>query len=290
VRKTSKGTSLKRWQKEKWTDTKTGKACGAGGSNEYCRPKKKVSSKTPKTIGEISKSTLASKKAEKSRVGMGSRVTSLSALDELFELDRMARGKQVKMLGKKSMIREGSLAARMHGGGAYAPPLISKKDKESLAKFGAKSGEVHVSHRPNRHIDDYRLRRDILGHELGHRKNARSLQRKMGPRAYAKFAKGSTLGFLAGSQLGGLGSGIAAGYGDRKKSAAVATAATAGMAPRLIDEAVATARIANRNKKRGLKTSKRFLAMNIGSYGLAGASPWLIRSLTHKLRDRKKKK
>lgn len=86
VRKTSKGTSLKRWQKEKWTDTKTGKACGAGGSNEYCRPKKKVSSKTPKTIGEISKSTLASKKAEKSRVGMGSRVTSLSALDELLDM------------------------------------------------------------------------------------------------------------------------------------------------------------------------------------------------------------
>ena len=87
VRKTSKGTSLKRWQKEKWTDTKTGKACGAGGSNEYCRPKKRVSQKTPKTIGEISKSKLAAKKAEKSRVGMGNRVTSLSALDELLEFN-----------------------------------------------------------------------------------------------------------------------------------------------------------------------------------------------------------
>lgn len=88
VRKTSKGTSLKRWQKEKWTDTKTGKACGAGGSNEYCRPKKRVSQKTPKTIGEISKSKLAAKKAEKSRVGMGNRVTSLSALDVLLEFSR----------------------------------------------------------------------------------------------------------------------------------------------------------------------------------------------------------
>lgn len=83
VRKTSKGSSLKRWQKEKWTDTKTGKACGAGGSNEYCRPKKKVSSKTPKTIGEMSKSELRRKKAEKSRVGMGSRVTSLSTPESL---------------------------------------------------------------------------------------------------------------------------------------------------------------------------------------------------------------
>lgn len=75
VRKTSEGTSLKRWEKEKWTDTRTGKACGAGGKNEYCRPKVKVSSKTPKTISEISKSKLAAKKAEKSRVGMGNRVS-----------------------------------------------------------------------------------------------------------------------------------------------------------------------------------------------------------------------
>ena len=74
VRKTSEGTSLKRWEKEKWTDTRTGKACGAGGKNEYCRPKVKVSSKTPKTISEISKYKLAAKKSEKSRVGMGNRV------------------------------------------------------------------------------------------------------------------------------------------------------------------------------------------------------------------------
>lgn len=77
VRKTSEGTSLKRWEKEKWTDTRTGKACGAGGKNEYCRPKVKVSSKTPKTISEISKSKLAAKKAEKSRVGMGRKVSKV---------------------------------------------------------------------------------------------------------------------------------------------------------------------------------------------------------------------
>jgi hypothetical protein len=77
VRKTSEGTSLKRWEKEKWTDTRTGKACGAGGKNEYCRPKVKVSSKTPKTISEISKSKLAAKKSEKSRVGMGNRVSKV---------------------------------------------------------------------------------------------------------------------------------------------------------------------------------------------------------------------
>ena len=77
VRKTEKGSSLRRWTKEKWVDTRTGKACGSGGKNEYCRPSKRVSSKTPKTRSEISPSKLAAKKAEKSRVGMGSRVTKI---------------------------------------------------------------------------------------------------------------------------------------------------------------------------------------------------------------------
>ena len=75
VRKTSKGTSLKRWEKEKWVDTRTGKPCGAGGKNEYCRPSKRVSSKTPKTKSEMSSSQLRKKKAEKKRVGMGKRIS-----------------------------------------------------------------------------------------------------------------------------------------------------------------------------------------------------------------------
>jgi hypothetical protein len=77
VTKSSKGFSLKRWEKEKWVDTRTGKPCGAGKKNEYCRPTKRVSSKTPKTKGEMSKSELARKKSEKSRVGMGRRVKSV---------------------------------------------------------------------------------------------------------------------------------------------------------------------------------------------------------------------
>jgi len=74
VRKTEEGKSLKRWTAEGWVDTRTGKPCGSGGKNEYCRPSKRVSSKTPVTKGEMSSSTLAKKKAEKSKVGMGNRV------------------------------------------------------------------------------------------------------------------------------------------------------------------------------------------------------------------------
>lgn len=77
VKKTEKGTSLKRWEKEKWVDTKSGKACGSGGKNEYCRPSKRVSSKTPVTKTEMSSSELLKKKIEKSKVGMGNRVKSI---------------------------------------------------------------------------------------------------------------------------------------------------------------------------------------------------------------------
>jgi hypothetical protein len=77
VRKTQEGTSLKRWQSEKWVDTRTGKPCGAGGKNEYCRPSKRVSSKTPVTRGEMSQSKLSAKQAEKMRVGMGRRVSKI---------------------------------------------------------------------------------------------------------------------------------------------------------------------------------------------------------------------
>lgn len=74
VSKSAKGESLKRWEAENWVDTRTGKPCGAGGDNEYCRPTKRVSSKTPVTRKEMSGSLLKKKKAEKSVVGMGNRV------------------------------------------------------------------------------------------------------------------------------------------------------------------------------------------------------------------------
>lgn len=74
VKKTEVGKDLKRWESEKWVDTRTGKPCGAGGKNEYCRPTKRVSKETPKTKSELSSSQLRQKKAEKSRVGMGKRV------------------------------------------------------------------------------------------------------------------------------------------------------------------------------------------------------------------------
>ena len=60
---------LTRWFKEKWVDVKTGKPCGRskGEKRGYpaCRPKKRVSSKTPKTVGEMTASEKARFKREK---------------------------------------------------------------------------------------------------------------------------------------------------------------------------------------------------------------------------------
>ena len=51
---------LTRWFMEDWRDIKTGKKCGRSGKSDKrkgypaCRPTKRVSSKTPKTVGEMS--------------------------------------------------------------------------------------------------------------------------------------------------------------------------------------------------------------------------------------------
>jgi hypothetical protein len=77
VKKTEAGTSLKRWEREKWVDQKTGKPCGAGEKTEYCRPTKRVSGETPKTANEMSASEKKRKILEKARVGMGAKVSPL---------------------------------------------------------------------------------------------------------------------------------------------------------------------------------------------------------------------
>ena len=73
VRKTKKGLQLKRWFKEKWIDVRTGKPCGRkkgdGRGVPYCRPSKRVSSKTVKTAGEMSASEKAAKVKEKKSLG-----------------------------------------------------------------------------------------------------------------------------------------------------------------------------------------------------------------------------
>ena len=73
VRKTKEGANLKRWFKEKSDDVRTGKPCGRTKGEKrgtpYCRPSKRISSKTVKTASEMSSSEKAKKIREKKRLG-----------------------------------------------------------------------------------------------------------------------------------------------------------------------------------------------------------------------------
>ena len=69
VRKSPKGAALKRWFKEDWVDVKTGKPCGRKKGEKRGRPKKRVSSKTPKTVGEMTPSEKKSRVKQKKRLG-----------------------------------------------------------------------------------------------------------------------------------------------------------------------------------------------------------------------------
>ena len=72
-RKTKKGADLRRWFREKWVDIKTGKPCGRRKGETrgtpYCRPSKRVSSKTPVTKGEMTASQKRSRIAQKKKLG-----------------------------------------------------------------------------------------------------------------------------------------------------------------------------------------------------------------------------
>ena len=73
VRKTKAGLALKRWFKEDWKDVRTGKSCGRGKGSKrgtpYCRPSKRVSSKTPKTSSEMTAAEKRSRISQKKKIG-----------------------------------------------------------------------------------------------------------------------------------------------------------------------------------------------------------------------------
>lgn len=73
VRKTKKGAALKRWFKEDWVDVRTGKPCGRKKGEKrgtpYCRPSKRVSSKTPKTSSEMTSTEKRSRIRQKAKLG-----------------------------------------------------------------------------------------------------------------------------------------------------------------------------------------------------------------------------
>jgi len=73
VRKTQEGANLRRWFKEEWKDVRSGKPCGRQEGEKrgtpYCRPSKRVSSRTPVTASEMSESQKRSRISQKKKLG-----------------------------------------------------------------------------------------------------------------------------------------------------------------------------------------------------------------------------
>jgi hypothetical protein len=71
--------SLDRWFKEKWIDVCTGKPCGRKKGSQrkypYCRPSRRISSRTPKTSKEVSRSEIKRRCAIKHRI-KGTRISN----------------------------------------------------------------------------------------------------------------------------------------------------------------------------------------------------------------------
>lgn len=78
VKKSKKGSSLKRWYKEDWRDEK-GNVCGSSKNKntKKCRPKKRVSKKTPVTWNEMSEKEKKRAVREKKKVGMGKKTRKI---------------------------------------------------------------------------------------------------------------------------------------------------------------------------------------------------------------------
>jgi hypothetical protein len=80
VKKSDKGSSLKRWYKEDWRDEK-GDVCGSSKNKntKKCRPRKRVTSKTPVTWTEMSPTEKKRAVKEKKKVGMGKRTSKVKS-------------------------------------------------------------------------------------------------------------------------------------------------------------------------------------------------------------------
>ena len=157
VRKTAKGAALKRWFKEDWKDVRTGKACGRkegeSRGTPYCRPSKRVSSKTPKTSGEMTaaqkKSRIAQKKSLGQPAGKPRRVASLT------RRKTMKKGGMLKSSRKE---REKALKESVNGVSISKKYLkaVPEDKKKSLGKlpmpvrnkmgFMKEGGKVFKSH------------------------------------------------------------------------------------------------------------------------------------------------
>ena len=193
VRKTAKGAALKRWFKEDWKDVSTGKACGRkkgdGRSTPYCRPSKRVSSKTPKTSGEMTaaqkKSRIAQKKSLGQPAGKPRRVASLTRRNTVKKMKEGGMLKAVPQDKKKSL-------------GKLPTPV---REKMGFMREGGPTSRAQIQRaptsraqgqNPKRLSKEERLKRRTEARRALNKKNTMPKREVISPHSQ-KPAKGSTL-------------------------------------------------------------------------------------------------
>ena len=157
VRKTKKVLALKRWCKEDWKDVSTGKACGRkkgdGRSTPYCRPSKRVSSKTPKTSGEMTaaqkKSRIAQKKSLGQPAGKPRRVASLTRRNTVKKMKEGGMLKAVpedkkKSLGKLPMPVRNKMGFMKEGGKVFKSHMMYDKKTGKAVKAPTKAKHLEL--------------------------------------------------------------------------------------------------------------------------------------------------
>ena len=157
VRKTAKGAALKRWFKEDWKDVSTGKACGRkkgdGRSTPYCRPSKRVSTKTPKTSGEMTaaqkKSRVAQKKSLGQPAGKPRRVAFLTRRNTVKKMKEGGMLKAVpedkkKSLGKLPMPVRNKMGFMKEGGKVFKSHMMYDKKTGKAVKAPTKAKHLEL--------------------------------------------------------------------------------------------------------------------------------------------------
>ena len=171
VRKTAKGAALKRWFKEDWKDVRTGKACGRKKGDKrgtpYCRPSKRVSTKTPKTSGEMTaaqkKSRIAQKKSLGQPAGKPRRVASLTRRNTVKKMKeggmlKAVPGNKKDSLGKLPTPVRNKMGFMKKGGKVFKPHMMYDKKSGKAIRAGTHAKHLELKDKGYNHTKPKKMK------------------------------------------------------------------------------------------------------------------------------------
>lgn len=203
VIKSDKGTKLKRWNSEKWTDEK-GNDCGSAKNKntKKCRPSKRVTKDTPTTWNEISASETKRAVSEKKKVGMGKRTSpvrksksakGLILVAQVIPVKSVSSNKSSKTDKAEAHTALGTAPKKKNGEPKLYKPFKSKKEGKKYSVYvKSESGGIKIIHFGDSTMEHYRDKIGLYSH-LDHNdreRRKRYKQRHQGDRINDKNTPG----------------------------------------------------------------------------------------------------